>query len=288
MRIIGLSREKVFAARSGAPGSARRSDRPARLAASPSFNDQRHGISLRKREDGRAPAPRPQSGGGTWPRSEPGASRRASCPRSTSRALLPCAASESRCDRLCGNSPSSMPARNTTGKLQALGVVNGQQAHLRLFVQVVGVRHQRRMIQKIADGFAPLGGFGGRVDQLLDVLPAGLGLGRAVRTPASCGSRCDLDESHERPVSGLSRPPARSPASGCGTDQRRLRAGGKQILVDHADDGVPQAQIVARARMLHLLDGGAADAARRRVDDAQQADRIGGLTAPVSNTRRCP
>ena len=43
-------------------------------------------------------------------------------------------------------------------KLQALGVVQGQQAHLRLLVHRIRVRHQRGVIQENAQGLTALGG----------------------------------------------------------------------------------------------------------------------------------
>ena len=41
-----------------------------------------------------------------------------------------------------------------------------------------------------------------------------------------------------------------------------------------AVEGGPQAQVVLQRVLLDLLDRGLADAARRRVDDAQQADGV--------------
>ena len=57
--------------------------------------------------------------------------------------------------------------------------------------------------------------------------------------------------------------------------QRRLGARRERLVVHHPPDRLPQAQSVLPRELLDLLHRGTADASRRRVDDAQQADRIG-------------
>ncbi len=56
--------------------------------------------------------------------------------------------------------------------------------------------------------------------------------------------------------------------------QSRFGARRKQIFVQHPADRRPHAQLVLQPVLLDLLDGALADSTRRRVDDAQQADRI--------------
>ena len=53
-----------------------------------------------------------------------------------------------------------------------------------------------------------------------------------------------------------------------------VRARAELVFVEHAPDRVPQAEAVFGGELLRLLHRRAADAARRDVDDALQADRI--------------
>ena len=108
-------------------------------------------------------------------------------------------------------------------KLQALGVVQGQQRHRRGFVEGVGFRHQRGVIQKIAQPFRRarrlrLAAF----DQFVQVLQARSRVRASSPAPAFCGSRCGPARSASAPAKRRRSPPAKAPASGCGKPPARI------------------------------------------------------------------
>ncbi len=137
------------------------------------------------------------------------------------------------------------------GKLQALGVVHRQQRDRRLLVHL----HRRRATsaawsRKSAMRLAALRGFGRGIDQFVQVLQARLRLPASSPSPASAGSRCArtmnlssfVQRQHRASVSDSSWIRLRNAASAA------CARVGKLLLVDHAHDRVPQAQIVLAAR----------------------------------------
>ena len=81
---------------------------------------------------------------------------RASCRRSTAAALLPWRL-WNRASAMCGNRPSSMPARNTIGNSRPLALCSVSSETVRALVQIVGVGNQRGVIQKFGHRLAALG-----------------------------------------------------------------------------------------------------------------------------------
>ena len=131
------------------------------------------------------------------------------------------------------------------------------------------------MIQEIRNGFAALRGFGGRVDQFVQVFQAGFGFRSLLllqHAPVAGPFQDEADEVGQRRAAGHQREFLDQVAE---YHQRRLRARGEVLIVDNALDRIPEVQPVFARIALDLLHGGSADAARRRVDDAQQAHGIG-------------
>ena len=148
------------------------------------------------------------------------------------------------------------------------------QADRRALVHRIGIRHQGRVVQKIANGFPALGRFGGGVDQLFQVFEARFAFRSLIGLQhfAVAGAiQYEAQQLRKRPRAGHQRKFLNQVAE---DHQRRLRAGGEMFVVDDPFDGVPQAQAVLARVAFDLLHGGAADAARGRIDNAQQAHRI--------------
>ena len=56
------------------------------------------------------------------------------------------------------------------GELEALCVVGGEEGDLGARVDAIGIGNERGMVEKIGEALESLGGFGGGVDQLVEVL----------------------------------------------------------------------------------------------------------------------
>ena len=151
-RVVRLPGERAALGRSAERRTARPSDspRPARRAdARSTISSVRH-LAQETTTAWTAPARRRRTAGGTAPRSESAACARASCPRSTAAALLPAPLRNSSTG-CAGTVPSSIPARNTTGNSSPLALCSVIRVTGARLVHRVGVGHQRRVIQKIAD-----------------------------------------------------------------------------------------------------------------------------------------
>ena len=130
------------------------------------------------------------------------------------------------------------------------------------------------MIQKLGDGFAALDRFGRGARQLVEVLDAPFGLGRILLLQhfAIAGALLDEAQGIVQRQGGQRLRQFLHQAAEC--IQRSMGARRELVLIEHAADRRPQIEAVLQRVLLDLLDRGLADAARRRVDDAQQADRI--------------
>ena len=123
--------------------------------------------------------------------------------------------------------------------------------------------------------FAALAGLRRRVHQLVQVLQARLGFRRLLLLQHVAVPGAFQDEPQQVRQRRRAGHQGKFLNQVAERHQRGLRPGGEMLIVDDALDGVPQVQPVLAAIALDLLHRGAADAARRRVDDAQQAHRIG-------------
>src|SRR5262249_46809405 len=86
-------------------------------------------------------------------------------------------------------------------ELEALGIVQRHQRDRRLFVVGVSVGDERGVIEEVADRFAALGGFGGGVEQFIQILDARFGFGRlfGLQHPLVAGAiKNELDELGQR------------------------------------------------------------------------------------------
>src|SRR5690349_9848622 len=72
------------------------------------------------------------------------------------------------------------PGNKDDGKLEAFGIVYGQQADLSGFVQRVRLRYEGGVIQKLGESLRALGGIRGGVDQFFNVAQAAFGFRRAI------------------------------------------------------------------------------------------------------------
>ena len=127
------------------------------------------------------------------------------------------------------------------------------------------------MVQEIPNGFTALAGLRRRVHQLVQVLQARLGFRRLLVLQHEAVPGAFQDEPQQVRQRGRAGHQRKFLNQVAERYQSGLRTGGEMLIVDHPPDGIPQVQPVLAPIPLDLLHGGAANAARRRVDDAQQA-----------------
>ncbi len=160
-------------------------------------------------------------------------------------------------------------------KLQSLGVVHGQQRNGGALVGRIGVGDQGGVIQKIAQGFAALGGIGGGVQQFVEVRQAcarffGAFFFQHFPVTGAFQDRFQRfgDRSRFQAVGQFLHHAMKRCQGGFGA-RRKCRSSSMRPSAGH------RATIRCASAYCSICSTRRApDAARRNVDDAQQADRI--------------
>ena len=178
-----------------------------------------------------------------------------------------------------------MPARNTIGKFQSLGVVQRQQARP---ARVRPTRRRRPPAPRDPEN-RPAFRRARRLPRRRSPIRPGSPAALRIRAcpPASSILPIAGASSMKRMASGSGSLATRSDSSCIMVAERHQRriARAPETTADRSCARLhPTGSARSPARTLDLLHGGAADAARRRVDDAQQADRILVATWPASDT----
>ena len=114
-------------------------------------------------------------------------------------------------ERLCGQSPSSMPAMKTTGNSRPFALCSVSSDTAAPLVELVGVGNQRRVVQELRDALAALGGLGGGVQQFLKVLQTRFGVGRGALLEHAPVARSFQHVFENRVQRLVRRPPGRTP-----------------------------------------------------------------------------